>query len=57
MFILDNIERIPREGDRNAFFFHKMVNDHKRGNAMLRIKINGVWYAEENGLKWGLETQ
>ena len=29
-----------KEGDRNTGFFHRMVNSHKRGNHIIKIKIN-----------------
>lgn len=34
---------------KNTRFFHKIANAHTR-NSMLRIKINGRWFNEENGL-------
>ena len=42
-----------KEGDRNTDFFHKMVNAHKRRNNVDRIKINGAWLTEENGIREG----
>ena len=39
------------EGDRNMSFFHQMVNVHRRRNQMDRIKINGRWITEDNGIK------
>ena len=43
-----------KEGDRNASFFHKMTNTHKRRNNVDKIRINGVWLSEENEIKEGL---
>ena len=43
-----------KEGDRNTGFFHKMANAHKRRNNMDRIRINGVWNSEENGISEGI---
>ena len=42
-----------KEGDRNTDFFHKMVNAHRRRNNVDRIKINGAWLTEENGIREG----
>ena len=36
-----------REGDRNTGFFHKMAIVDKRGNSMVKIKINETWVTEE----------
>ena len=44
----------PKEGDRNIGFFHKMTNTHKRRNYVDKIKINGVWFSEENEIKEGV---
>ena len=43
-----------KEGDRNTGFFYKMVNAHKRRNNVDKIRINGVWLTEENGIKEGI---
>ena len=43
-----------KEGDRNTGFFHRMTNAHKRRNNMDRIRINGVWHSEENGISEGI---
>ena len=43
-----------KEGDRNTGFFHKMVNAHRRRNNVDRIKINGAWLTEENGIRKGI---
>ena len=40
-----------REGDKNTGFFHKMAIAHKRGNSMVKIKINGTWVTEERDIK------
>ena len=40
-----------KKGDRNMSFFHRMVNVHRRRNPMDKIKINGRWIAEDNGIK------
>ena len=40
-----------KEGGRNMSFFHQMVNVHRRRNQMDRIKINGRWITEDNGIK------
>ncbi|KAJ9682618.1 hypothetical protein PVL29_018523 [Vitis rotundifolia] len=42
------------EGDRNTGFFHKMANAHRRRNNVDRIKINGAWLTEENGIREGI---
>ena len=44
----------PKEGDRNIGFFHKMANARRRRNKMDKIKINGVWFSEENEIKEGV---
>ena len=36
-----------KEGDRNAIFFHKMENSHRRRNEIRRMRFNGVWVKEE----------
>ena len=43
-----------KERDRNTGFFHRMTNAHKRRNNMDRIRINGVWHSEENGISEGI---
>ena len=43
-----------KEGDRNTSFFHRMTNAHRRRNNMERIRINGVWKSEENGMSVGI---
>ncbi|KAL6320158.1 hypothetical protein AAG906_004667 [Vitis piasezkii] len=43
-----------KEGDRNTNFFHRMANAHRRRNNMERIRINGVWKSEENGMSEGI---
>ena len=43
-----------KEGDRNTGFFHRMANAHKRRNNVDQIRINGVWYSEENGISEGI---
>ena len=29
-----------KEGDRNTWFFHRMANSHRRGNHIIKMKIN-----------------
>ena len=43
-----------REGDRNTDFFHKMAIVDKRGNSMVKIKINGTWVTEKCDIKDGV---
>ncbi|RVX03382.1 hypothetical protein CK203_019920 [Vitis vinifera] len=43
-----------KERDRNTSFFHMMANAHRRRNNMERIRINGVWKSEENGMSEGI---
>ncbi|RVW40194.1 Transposon TX1 uncharacterized 149 kDa protein [Vitis vinifera] len=43
-----------KEGDRNTSFFHRMANAHRRRNNMERIRINGMWKLEENGMSEGI---
>ncbi|KAJ9675647.1 hypothetical protein PVL29_024530 [Vitis rotundifolia] len=43
-----------KEGDRNTDFFHKMTNAHRRRNNVDKIKINGAWLTEENGIREGI---
>ena len=44
----------PREGDRNTGFFHRMENSHKRGNYIMKLRINGILITEEEELKQGI---
>ena len=39
------------EGNINIGFFHKMATTHKRGNSMVKIKINGTWVKENRDIK------
>lgn len=39
------------EGDRDTKLFYKLINTHIRRHVLVRIKINGVWISEENGIK------
>ncbi|KAL6345965.1 hypothetical protein AAG906_025245 [Vitis piasezkii] len=43
-----------KEGDKNTGFFHRMANAHRRNNSLDRIKINGVWRAEEQEVREGI---
>ena len=43
-----------KEGDRNTFFFHIMVNSHRRRNFMGKIKIEGRWVKEESEIRKGV---
>ena len=43
-----------KEDDKNTGFFHKIVNAYRRRNNVDRIRINGVWLSEENGIKEGI---
>ena len=43
-----------KEGDRNTGFFHKMANSHRRGNQVLKMKINGRWMTKEADLRKGI---
>ena len=43
-----------RKGDRNTGFFHKMTNSHKRGNCIMKLRINGILITEEEELKQGI---
>ena len=40
-----------KEGDQNTRFFHKMANAHRRKNRIRRIRINGVWFTEDQEMK------
>ena len=40
-----------KEGDKNTGFFHRMANADRRNNSLDRIKINGVWLAEEQEVR------
>ena len=31
-----------REGGKNTSFFHRMANSHKRGNCIMKLRINGI---------------
>ena len=42
-----------REGDRNTGFFHRMANSHFRKNALVRIKVNGMWLIEWQEIREG----
>ena len=43
-----------REGDRNTSFFHCMAISHFRKNALVRIKVNGMWRTEVQEIREGL---
>ncbi|RVW27451.1 Transposon TX1 uncharacterized 149 kDa protein [Vitis vinifera] len=43
-----------REGDRNTGFFHRMANAHRRGNNLIKIKINGVRLTEDQEVRDGI---
>ena len=43
-----------KEGDRNTGFFHRMENSHKRGNHIIKMKINENWVTEDADLKLGI---
>ena len=43
-----------REGDRNTGYFHCMANSHFRKNALVRIKVNGLWLTEGQEIREGL---
>ena len=40
-----------KEGDKNTGFFHRMAITHRRNNSLDKIKINGVWLAEEQEVR------
>ena len=42
-----------REGDRNTGFFYRMANSHFRKNALVRIKVNGMWLIEWQEIREG----
>ena len=43
------VQRSLAKGGRwkYKFFFHKMVNSHRRRNFIKKIKIIGIWIEEE----------
>ena len=43
-----------KEGDKNTGFFHRMANSHRRKFFVKKLRINGCWYEEEDGLKKGV---
>ena len=43
-----------KKGEKNMRFFHKMINAHRRRNIVDIIKINGVWFLEENEIRDGV---
>ena len=43
-----------KEGDRNTWFFHRLANSHKRGNYIIKMKINENWVTEDANLKLGI---
>ena len=43
-----------KKGDKNTGFSHRMANAHRRRNNVDQIRINGVWYSEENGISEGI---
>ena len=43
-----------KEGDRNIGFFHKIVNSHRRRNAINEIKINNIWLTDDNAIQKGI---
>ena len=43
-----------KEGDRNTGFFHIMANSHKRGNYIIKMKVNENWVTEDADLKLGI---
>ena len=43
-----------KEGDKNALFFHRIANSHRRGNHITKMKINEVWVKEEDEMKQGI---
>ena len=42
------------ERDRNTGFVHRMANSHKRGNCIVKLRINGILITEEEELKQGI---
>ena len=47
-------EILLKEGDRNTGFFHRMVNSHRRGNHIVKMKRNENWVIEDADLKRGI---
>lgn len=45
-----------REGERNIGFFHRMTNSRIRKNSLARIKIDGVWFSEEEEMRAGVTS-
>nr|CAN69965.1 hypothetical protein VITISV_039410 [Vitis vinifera] len=43
-----------REGDKNTRLFHCMANAHRRVNTLVKIKINGVRFTEEQDMREGI---
>ena len=43
-----------KECDRNTWFFHRMVNSHRRGNHIIKMKINENWVTEDADLNLGI---
>ena len=43
-----------KEMDKNTGFFHRMAIAHRRNNSLDKIKINGVWLAEEQEVSEGI---
>ena len=43
-----------KEDDRNTGFFHRMVNSHRRGNHIIKMKINENWVTKDADLKRGI---
>ena len=45
-----------KEGDRNAKFFHRVANSHKRNNSIMNLRVNGVLIEDKEAIK-GCITQ
>ena len=43
-----------KEGDRNTGLFHRIANSHRRGNHIIKMKINENWVTEDVDLKRGI---
>ena len=43
-----------KESDRNTRFFHRMANSHRRGNYIIKMKINENRVTKDSGLKHGI---
>ena len=43
-----------KEGDRNTSYFHRMANSHRRRIDIFGLKINGVWFIEQDELRQGI---